>query len=259
MQLENAVEIYNSEHLNIKFDKNQELFIQEWNHNKELSTEEFRTELLVFKDLFSLHRPKYVLWLQEDFTTKLSLEDHLWIEEKVNVVCLSHGLEKCAFVIGKDLLAQMQVFKFFEEEQSCIEPRHFSGMEEALGWMIKNDEPVIENAKDFEIKFNGKTAEGKSQYTIETSSSNTEAVLKSFNNILSENTFLKNNSERYFSLTNREKQVFQLYANEVGIKKISEELFLSELTVRTHWRNVKKKLSIKSHADIANYKNAFNL
>lgn len=255
----NAIEIYNSVHLKISFDKKLLIFIQEWNHNKEMSIDDFQTELLAFKELVCIHRPKNVIWLQENFTTKLSNEDQMWIEINVNKQCSECGLKKCAFVIGKDLIAQMQVFKFFEESESCLSPRHFADIDEALSWIFENKEPSRIELNNFDIQFKGKTPEGKSLYTIETSSTNTESVLKSFNHVLKENTFLKLNAQRFYSLTPREKQIFQLYANGVGIKKISEELFLSELTIRTHWRNVKKKLNIKSHSDIADYKNSFYL
>jgi DNA-binding NarL/FixJ family response regulator len=58
-------------------------------------------------------------------------------------------------------------------------------------------------------------------------------------------------------LTKREKEIFQLSACGASIKTIAAELFLSELTIRTHWRNTKKKLGIKNLSDITDYKNSF--
>jgi|TARA_R110000737_G_scaffold349591_2_gene386186 hypothetical protein len=253
----NYTQLYNSKHLKINFDKKNSLFTQEWNHNSALTQNEFREELLAFKKHFSIHHPKSVLWLQEDFATNLSTEDQMWIEENVNIDCLNWGLQKCAFVVGKDVMAQIQVFNFFEEVKSCISPKHFSSEKEAIDWILHDSLPEEPKSNDFEIKFNGKTKAGKSRFIIETSSQNTESTLKSFNHIIKENAFLKENTEKFFTLTSREKEVFKHYAKGEGIKNIADKLFLSELTVRTHWRNAKKKLNIKSLSDISDYKNSF--
>ncbi len=259
MPIENAIEVYNSEHLKIKFAKNLSIFLHEWNHNQPIPTAEFGSEMIAFLETFKIHRPKNVLWLQEDFTTILSHEDHLWIENNINKECVELGLEKCAFVIGKDIIAQMQVFNFFEKTKSCLTTKHFSDITDALSWISQDKSNNDLNSIDFDITFKGKTPDGKSLYTLETASQNIDSVLKSFNHILQENAFLKLNSTLFFSLTIREKDIFQRYANGVGIKEIAEELFLSELTVRTHWRNAQKKLNIKSHSDISAYKNSFFL
>jgi DNA-binding CsgD family transcriptional regulator len=255
--MEKLTQIHNSKHLKINYDKINSLFIQEWNHNSPLETKEFRGELLEFKKLFSVYKPQNILWLQEDFATNLSTVDQIWIEENVNIDCFNLGLKKCAFVVGKDVIAQILVFNFFTEVPSCLSPKHFGGKNEALKWLIHDYLPPEFISNDFDIKFNGKTENGKSRFIIETSSESTEATLKSFNRILKENAFTKENKEKFKALTNREKEVFYLYANGEVIKKIAENLFLSELTVRTHWRNTKKKLDIKSLSDITNYKNCF--
>jgi DNA-binding CsgD family transcriptional regulator len=259
MRTGQEITIYNSQHLNIQFDKEYRLFIQEWNHNDPMEMEVFKNELLQFKSVFEKYRPTSVLWLQEGFTSDIPQETHLWIEKNINEDCLSWGLKKCAFVVGKDVMAHLSVFNFFEETISCIAPKHFAGKQEAVNWILNGDaaKSIPIDVTDIEISFLGKTAEGKSQYSIETSTENTEATLKSFKHILKENAFLKENAARFYSLTEREKEVFKLYANGSVFKDIAETLFLSEFTVRTHWRNAKKKLAIKTHSDISDYKNSF--
>ncbi|MFA7274558.1 MAG: LuxR C-terminal-related transcriptional regulator [Crocinitomicaceae bacterium] len=249
--------LYSSKHLDVRFNKKNSLFIQEWNHNLPVPLNEFRNELLAFKELIKIHRPKSTIWLQEDFSTILKFEDNLWIEKNVNEECLQYGLKKCAFVVGKNVMAQLHVFNFFDKVQSCIAPRHFSEKDEALNWILYDELTSKAGGDEIQIEYGGKTADGKSQYTFKTSSKNTEVTLKSFNILLKENAFMKENAIRFFSLTNREKEIFQLYANGANFKTIAAELFLSELTIRTHWRNTKKKLAIKSLSDITDYKNSF--
>jgi hypothetical protein len=249
--------VRNSKHLKSTFDKSKSLFRQEWNHNSPLTIIDFQSEMRAFRELFEEFRPNNVLWIQKNFTTNLTNEDQMWIEDNINKDCLKWGLKKCAFVVGKDLMSQMLVFNFFQETDSCINPKHFGSEKEAMDWIIFDKLPNAHIFNDFHIKFNGTTEEGKSSFVLETYTQNTEATLKTLSNLLKENAFLKENTDRFFTLTNREKEVFKLYANGEGFKSIADKLFLSELTVRTHWRNAKKKLNIKSLSDISDYKNSF--
>jgi DNA-binding NarL/FixJ family response regulator len=47
-------------------------------------------------------------------------------------------------------------------------------------------------------------------------------------------------------LTNREREILTLVANGLSNKDISDRLFVSELTVKTHLKNIFKKLSVNS-------------
>lgn len=48
------------------------------------------------------------------------------------------------------------------------------------------------------------------------------------------------------SLTNREREILSLVAKGHSNKEISEKLFVSELTVKTHLKNIFKKLNVSS-------------
>lgn len=49
-------------------------------------------------------------------------------------------------------------------------------------------------------------------------------------------------------LTAREREVFELLIRNYTTKKIAEELFISEKTVRNHISNVMQKLGVKGRA-----------
>lgn len=249
--------VIKNEHITIKHDNELKLFLANWNHQNNLSMDTFKSQMKVFKSTFKKYIPHFTVWLQEGFTTEITPEAHLWVEENVNKECKDLGLKKVAFVVGKDVMAHLSVFSFFEEAKSCIQPKHFAGTQEAINWIFEKENFKDIDTDEIQIEYLGKTENGKSQFTIETSTQNTEATLKSFKHLIQENTFLKENAAKFYSLTQREKEVFSLYANGQGFKDIAEELFLSEFTVRTHWRNTKKKLAIRSLADISNYKNSF--
>lgn len=81
-------------------------------------------------------------------------------------------------------------------------------------------------------------------------SSNTmEMLMKDYVRLLE-----MNGEESVFSiLTEREKEVLQLLTEGLPIKKIAATLFLSSKTIETHLSNIKKKLKIRSVAELTKY------
>lgn len=84
-------------------------------------------------------------------------------------------------------------------------------------------------------------------------------VTNKVNRLLEENTFLRKHMERYGTLSKREKEILRLVAVGKSNTEVSEDLFISELTVRTHRKNIYKKLDIKTTFDLQQYARAFDL
>lgn len=78
-------------------------------------------------------------------------------------------------------------------------------------------------------------------------------------NLLDEVFVEKNAWERFESLGKREREVLALVARGYTSKELSELLFLSEHTVRTHRKNILAKLEITSNAELVRFAQAFEL
>lgn len=76
--------------------------------------------------------------------------------------------------------------------------------------------------------------------------------------LLKENEFLKKNQHLYASLTRREQQILCLMAKNQSSTEIGAVLYLSEETVKTHRRNIKKKIQAQTQYDIIQFAQAFN-
>jgi len=79
------------------------------------------------------------------------------------------------------------------------------------------------------------------------------------NRIRKQEQFKKANNDSFCSLTNREKEVLQYLSQGYNNPEIGEKLFISRRTVEQHRKNINRKLSIKSYADLLRYALAFNL
>ncbi len=60
-------------------------------------------------------------------------------------------------------------------------------------------------------------------------------------------------TNEYSTLSEREKDIFLLFAEGKSTKEISDKLFISVKTVNTHKQNILDKLGLKSNADIVKY------
>jgi Response regulator containing a CheY-like receiver domain and an HTH DNA-binding domain len=77
--------------------------------------------------------------------------------------------------------------------------------------------------------------------------------------LLEENNFLRRNYHIFDQLTKREKEILRMTALGVSSEEMAASLHISETTVSTHRRNVKRKLKITSHYDIIRFAQAFDL
>lgn len=69
----------------------------------------------------------------------------------------------------------------------------------------------------------------------------------------------KANIDKYNSMTEREKEVLKLIAQEFTSKEIGDMLFISPLTVDTHRKHLIEKLEVKSSIGLIKYALLFNL
>jgi DNA-binding NarL/FixJ family response regulator len=76
-----------------------------------------------------------------------------------------------------------------------------------------------------------------------------------FNNLDTEN---NKNKGFLHLLSNREKQIAKLVAQGCSTAKIANALFISELTVSTHRKNILRKLNLENSVQLGNYLHLFN-
>lgn len=75
----------------------------------------------------------------------------------------------------------------------------------------------------------------------------TELVINGYLN------YSENDSDGYSDLSQREQEIFQLFAEGKSTREIAEKLFISVKTVGTHKQHIFEKLELKTNADIVKY------
>lgn len=77
--------------------------------------------------------------------------------------------------------------------------------------------------------------------------------------LLEENNFLRRNQQLFSTLSKREREILALMALGKSSVDTAAELFISQFTVKTHIKNIKKKLDTNSYYDLCQYARAFDL
>lgn len=108
----------------------------------------------------------------------------------------------------------------------------------AAGYILKN------TGKKELVEAIQAVSQGKSYYSREV----TEVIMESF-----KNPSKKNQNPELPQLTDREKEVLKLIAQEFSTKEIADKLFISPNTVETHRKNVMSKIGAKNMAGLVKY------
>jgi len=251
------MKINESDFLTIHFEKETNCFVQFWNKSPE-SFEDLKNELLIYTSFYKIHKPANALWLQQNFSLPLNAEIDNWIEEHVNIPCVEYGNRKVAFVVGKDVLVHISVMDAFKEAKSIITPLHFATENEARIWITETKSKPTTNNK-ITILFEGVDEEGNSIIKIKRPACDISNTIKSFGTLINENNFIKTNIAKFTLLTKREREILVIFSKGMRQQEVADELYISVQTLRTHWKNIKNKLEIKSLAEVIMYVNAFNM
>ncbi|GAB3005563.1 hypothetical protein GCM10027051_00570 [Niabella terrae] len=77
--------------------------------------------------------------------------------------------------------------------------------------------------------------------------------------LMQENHMLRTRQHQFLNLTKKEREVLRAIGSGLTVGQIAASLFSSELTIRTHRRNIKKKTGSRTDYDLIRFAQAFNL
>lgn len=89
------------------------------------------------------------------------------------------------------------------------------------------------------------------------------SIVKDFNEhiieVLNENVFLKSNLNKFKALTKREKEIIRYLVKGASNTTIAREINVSEHTIKTHRRNIYKKLEISNVCDLVKFAQVYTI
>ena len=138
--------------------------------------------------------------------------------------------------------------------------KYFATKEEAIS--LLNGEFNTKGSKgknqNLEITFKAKDENGKVVFEFQEQSYKFDSAISLLKTIIEQNNFMKNNIDKYSSLTKREKETLKFITKGYANGQIAEKMDVSPHTIRTHRNRVWQKLEIKHFSNCLKYKCFFN-
>jgi len=208
------------------------------------------------------------MWLLKNITFKPSDVTKKWVDENISkpifkagfIAKNQDGFDQVAFVVGQDVLAYLDTMAIFKGNSSSdFKPKYFATETDARNWLNEkfNIIDIKEQNQNLAITFKGIDDNGEVVFELREQATNFDGTINLFKTILEQNLFVKNNVEKYSSLTPREKETLKFIIRGYTNQQISEKMHVSSHTIRTHRNRIWKKLDVKQISECLSYQYFF--
>lgn len=247
--------IYQSEFLNIS--KRDETLVQSWTE-KLISVEDYKNELNHFMDLFYKVKPTRLVLDITKCRLEIPEEIEDWMVGNILIPINKRGIKKLAFTIADDTAAHFSIAARLEKAKPIIQSVYFSSLNEATHYS-EYKKNTSTSPKPPKLESQLKRNSDSFDISLNIESNSLPQFLISMRQIEKDGQFIEDHMESYYSLTIREVEVFKLIALGKTNKQIALCLFIEESSVKSHRKNIKRKLKITSIFDIYQYARCFQV
>lgn len=258
------MEVYHGPHLIIEYEKENSRLINTWKSNPHNDVA-YREELIEYLDISKKIKPSQMIWILDKKTFKPNLATKKWVDEVIlNPIFKSgfvkrraDGYDQLAFVFGQDVAVLMQGV---ENPYTGFNPKYFTNEIEAINWLSKESKAIDYKTinQNLDITFKGIDGNEKIVFEFKEDASKFDGIINLFKTIIEQHHFMKNNIDKYSSLTKRERETLKFIINGYDNKQIAEKMHISPNTIRTHRNRIWHKLEIKHFSNCLKYKYFFN-
>ncbi len=257
--------VHDSTFIRVDFIKSKDLLLSKWKQAK-FSAADFKQELILCRHFCDLYSVKRLIMDQEQFCYTIPFELFSWIENEFNLPVYKKGVQCLAFVLAYNSSAQLSIMNFFDKINSVFSPKYFPNQQQAITWitanakeklMIEPNRPPKSFKPTIDIRVNADKSKAIIQFEFPIDSlSHSLHGLKHHMNKMS---FMREHWTRFLSLTKREEDVLKLLVKGLHNQEIADTYCISAKTVKTHRRNMIKKLDAKNLIDLYKYAESFDL
>lgn len=215
--------------------------------------EDFMTVIQHVMEFYRQVLPTKTLWNQTDFELQISPDLQVWTENNINIPSQKLQIfEKISFVVSKDTMSQMSIMEIFDDSNCGFVPRYFIEENEALAWtekpVLKNDPEIVRFPQIVVDKVNDKI-----KLSIEIETEEFDEYLYLFNKLWKARMLSLDFAQKFLTLSEREKLILRFIIKGKSSVKISDILSISPETVRTHRKNIYRKLGCNSITELMKY------
>lgn len=119
-------------------DSENSLITQVWtNENREMTTEQYKTDMLNFLKLVQIYKPKNALVDSFHLNYLINPEVQRWVDKEIGSKATRY-LRNVAFILPDNIFQQVSIEQTMQEQagQYYANIQYFNNKEEALNWLL---------------------------------------------------------------------------------------------------------------------------
>ena len=161
---------------------------------------------------------------------------------------------KLGFIISPDTASHLSVIDVFENTRTGFQPHFFLDKNEAIKWMLRNDNIPKALPEPTNIKMHHNISPNKTLIELTIDNEDLNEYFFLLNRLLKSRNITGMHAENFLKLTKREREILALIINRMTDKQIASNIYLSYETVRTHRKNIMAKLECRRASELLIYK-----
>ena len=249
------MELYQSAFLSIQ--QENDTLVQTWSE-QQLDVEDYKRELGTFMELFRKAKPSKLVWDTRKCQLVIPQGIEAWMGERVLIPIYQKGIRELVFAIPESMPVHLSVVKSLEKAQQLVQARYFSDFDEARDYS-ERQRSQARSATEASFECAHDAPNNALDIRLKLGVNDLPHFLHSMKQLEADRTFIEQHRERYATLTLREIQVLKLIARGNTNKQIAAQLFIEDSSIKTHRKNIKRKLGIASNFDLYQYARCFQL
>ncbi|HCN51321.1 MAG TPA: hypothetical protein DIT10_19905 [Chryseobacterium sp.] len=245
--------LFKSEDLEMYYDENRDIFLGRWNNCD--NSEKLISGIKEYKSRFDAIVPEKVVWDLTSMSYCIPQNLQNWILEFLDIPACKRGIDyKVAHILSPDIYAGLSVMNMYTDGKTTFTPHFFTHENVALEWVSShqvvgvNHEPQAPQLTVQQI-----TDQNKGRLILDVDLAELPEYLHEFLKVLNNRKFFSEGIQNFKELTPKEKLVLTLVINGKSNKEIADLFCISCETVKTHRKNLIRKLKCRNIAELMRY------
>ncbi|SEN18267.1 regulatory protein, luxR family [bacterium A37T11] len=214
--------------------------------------DDFINSLKRYKVFYDNIKAKKVVWNHKEFFYDIPPALQQWLQNFLDKPAfLAVSNLQVAHVLRGDVESHHSLINMYTDNSSCFVPRFFLNEKDAQIWVDKKILP--KQSEQGELVLESIMANGQARLSLELDLSILPDYMAEFKKFLQSRTFFAESFSLYQQLGTREKEILGLITHGFTNHEIANRLYLAFTTVRTHRKNIYKKLRCKCAADLMKF------
>ncbi|WP_197083976.1 MULTISPECIES: helix-turn-helix transcriptional regulator [Sphingobacterium] len=246
--------LFRSESLAMYYDEDRDIFMGKWDNCN--VAEKLIAGIKEYKGIFEKIVPEKVIWDLSSMSYTIPPELQNWILDFLDIPACRHGIDyKVAHILSPDIYASISVMNMYVDGKTTFRPHFFSHENTALDWVNLTTKGPVSDTEILPplLKVESLLNENKGRITLDVDSAEVPEYLLDILKVIKNRRFFSAGIRNYMQLTAREKVILTLILQGKPNKIIADILSISCETVKTHRRNLLRKLQCKNMNELMRF------